>query len=278
MSRLGDLWLVGPHRLYCGSSRERESFERVLGGERAAMIFSDPPYNVPINGNVSRTDRHEEFAEASGEMSPAEFTAFLRDIFRHCAAFSADGSIHFHCIDWRHLREMMDAGEGIYNELKQMIAWIKPNGGMGSFYRSRHELILAFKAGRAKHINNFGLGQKGRNRTNVWEYAGANGFRKGRNADLAAHPTVKPVAMVADAVLDCSMRGDLILDPFSGSGTTILAAHRTKRRAAAIEIDPVYVDVAIERLRSVGLEVVHEDGRSFEEVRADRLAESGAAA
>ncbi|WP_347302148.1 DNA methyltransferase [Croceibacterium sp. TMG7-5b_MA50] len=279
VSRTGDLWLIGEHRLYCGNSRDAASYEALLVDERATMVFSDPPYNVPIAGHVSGLGavQHREFLEAAGEMSPAEFTGFLRVVFRLCARFSVAGSIHYHCMDWRHLREVFDAGDGVYTEFKQLVVWVKNNAGMGTFYRSRHELVSVFKSGTGKHINNFGLGEKGRYRTNVWEVAGANTFRKGRAQDLADHPTVKPVALVADAILDCSNHGDLILDPFSGSGTTLLAAHRTRRRGAAIELDPLYVDVALRRLtQATGLQPQHADGRSFEEVAAARA--SGEAA
>jgi DNA modification methylase len=210
----------------------------------------------------------------SGEQSPAEMTAFLRAVFRNCVRFSTPASIHYHCMDWRHIREIQDAADGVYAELKQLIVWVKNNGGMGTFYRSRHELIFAFKAGSGRHINNFGLGDTGRYRTNVWEYTGANSFRKGRARDLSDHPTVKPVALVADAILDCSKRGDLILDPFSGSGTTLLAALRTGRRGAAIELDPIYVDVAVRRLMTAsGLPAINSDGIRFEDVASQRAKE-----
>lgn len=195
----------------------------------------------------------------------------VRDAVCNCARFSIDGSIHYQCMDWRHTRELLDAADGVYTEFKQLAVWAKHNAGMGNFYRSQHELVFVFKSGRAPHINNFGLGDTGRYRTNVWRYAGANTFRKGRAQDLTYHPTVKSLAMVTDAILDCSRRGDLILDPFSGSGTTLLAAEQAKRRAAAIEIDPLYVDTAIRRLtKAGGLSATHADGRPFEEVAADR--------
>lgn len=280
VSREGDLWLIGPHRLYCGNARDAASYEALLAGERAAMVFSDPPYNVSIPRHASGLGqvKHAEFAEASGEMTPAEFTAFLRSVFRLCVRFSEEGSIHFQCMDWRHIREMLDASEGIYSELKQLVAWVKTNAGMGTFYRSQHELLFVFKAGRAKHKNNFGLGENGRYRTNVWEYAGANTFRKGRKQDLNDHATVKPTALVADAILDCSDRGDLILDPFSGSGTTLIAAHKTGRRGVAIEISPAFVDTTLRRLSAASsLTAFHADGRSFEEMAADRAVEREAA-
>lgn len=277
VSRPGDLWLIEQQRLYCGNARDTVSYEALLGDERAAMIFADPPYNVKIDGHVSGLGqvRHREFAEAAGEMSVGEFTTFLRSVFKLCVRFSVGGSIHFHCMDWRHLREILDAADGVYTEFKQLIVWVKTNAGMGTFYRSRHELVLVFKSGTERHTNNFGLGDKGRYRTNVWEVAGANTFRRGRAQDLAAHPTVKPVALVADAILDCSNRGDLILDPFSGSGTTLLAAHRTGRRGAAIELDPLYVDASLRRLvAATGQVATLADGRTFAQVARDRAAEA----
>ncbi|MBK6411624.1 MAG: ParB N-terminal domain-containing protein [Sphingopyxis sp.] len=268
----GDLWRIGPHRLYCGNARSVESYETLLGGDRADMVFSDPPYNVPSDGHVSGLGkhRHREFAEASGELTAAEFTAFLRTIFRNCVRFAANGSIHYHCMDWRHIREMLDAADGVYSGFKQLVVWKKQNAGMGTFYRSQHELLFVFKSGTAKHTNNFRLGQTGRYRTNVWEHAGANSFRKGRDRDLAAHATIKPTALVADAILDCSNRGDLILDPFSGSGTTLIAAHKTRRRGAAIELDPLHCDTSIRRLMAAsGLDAIREDGARFADLEAD---------
>lgn len=276
VSRPGDVWHIGPHRLICGDATRIETYETLLGGTPTAMVFADAPYNVRIAGNVSGLGRarHGEFQQGSGEMSSAAFTTFLRSVFKLLAMFSADGAIHFHCMDWRHLREILDASDGVYAELKNLIVWKKSNAGMGTFYRSAHELILAFKAGKGPHINNFGLGETGRYRTNVWDYEGANTFRKGRLEDLEAHPTVKPLALVMDAILDCSHRGDLILDPFSGSGTTLIAAHKTGRIGAAIEIDPLYVDTGLNRLaRASGLAAVHEDGRTFAQVAADRAHE-----
>lgn len=275
VSRLGDLWLIGPHRLYCGNARNPESYERVLMGGVASMVFADPPFNVKIDGHVSGLgkQRHREFAEASGEMTQAEFTAFLRIVFRNCVRFSTNGSIHYQCMDFRHSREILDAADGVYTAFKQLVVWKKQNAGMGSFYRAQHELLFVFKSGTAKHINNFGLGETGRYRTNVWEYAGANSFRKDRAKDLAAHPTVKPTALVVDAILDCSNRSDLILDPFSGSGTTLIAAHKAGRRGAAIEIDPLYCDTGLRRLMEAsGLDAVRDDGRRFVdlEIEANR--------
>jgi DNA modification methylase len=273
VSRLGDLWLIGPHRLYVGDARDLASYEAVLGDERATLVFADPPYNVPIDGHVSGNGktRHREFVMGAGEMTPHEFTAFLRTVFRNCVRFSTDGSIHYQCMDWRHMREMLDAADGVYNPLKQLVVWDKGVGGQGAFYRSQHELVFVFKAGKGKHLNNFGLGESGRYRTNVVRYAGANAFRKGRKRDLADHSTIKPAAMVADFILDCSRRGDLVLDPFSGSGSLLIAAHRTNRRGAAIELDPLYADTSLKRLAEAsGLPAKHADGGSFAELAESR--------
>lgn len=272
ISQVGDLWLIGPHRLLCGDARDVACWEALLGDDRAVLLFADPPFNVSINGHVSGTGHHHEFVMAAGEMSAPEFTAFLRAVFRNCVRFAVDGSIHYHCMDWRHMREIVDAADGVYDQFKQLVVWSKSNAGLGTFYRSRHELVFVFKAGKGKHINNFGLGDTGRYRTNVVEYAGANTFRKGRAEDLEAHSTVKPTAMVADFLLDCSNRGDLVVDPFVGSGTTLLAAHRTRRRAAGMELDPLYVDTGLRRLaKASGLTpVLAGDGRTFDEIACAR--------
>lgn len=276
ISRAGDLWQAGSHRLRVGDARKAASWEAVLGDERANMVFADLPYNVPIDGFVSGNGkiRHREFVMGAGEMSAPEFTAFQRAIFRNCVRFSADGSIHYQCMDWRHMRETLDAADGVYDQFKQLVVWAKDNGGQGAFYRSRHELVFVFKAGRAKRTNNFGLSETGRYRTNVVKHAGADTFRKGREADLAAHSTVKPTALVADFILDCSNRGDIVADPCLGSGTTLIAAHRTGRRGAGIEIGPGYADTALKRLAAASglMPILVGDGRSFDEIAAERLA------
>jgi DNA modification methylase len=247
--RPGDLWQLGPHRLVCGNSLDKSTVAMLMNGEAATMAFSDPPYNVPIAGNVGGLGavQHREFAMASGEMTKAEFTAFLSTAFENLVAHSIDGSIHFVAMDWRHMDEIHEAGKQHYAELKNLIVWAKDNGGMGSFYRSRHELIFAFKKGTAAHINAFELGQHGRYRTNVWQYRGVNGFGAGRMDELSLHPTVKPVAMIADAIKDVSKRGSIVLDLFGGSGSTLIAAHKTGRRGYLCELDPVYCDRIIGR-------------------------------
>jgi DNA modification methylase len=268
VAKPGDLWQLGSHLLFCGDALDHHSYEVLLGREKAAMIFTDPPYNVPIQGHVSGLGkaRHREFLQASGEMSQAEFNAFLQ---RMCALMherSQSGSLHFICMDWRHIADLIGVGSTIYSELKNLCVWVKPNGGMGTLYRSRHELVAVFKAGQGKHSNNVQLGAHGRYRTNVWEYDGMSSFQRDRDRNLAMHPTVKPVGMIADAILDCSNRGGLILDPFAGSGSTILAAERTGRVCRAIELDPAYVDVALARYqRSSGKTPINLwTGRSYE--------------
>ena len=249
VSQAGDLWLLGAHRLLCGDARDAEAYETLLQGDLAEFVFTDPPYNVPIDGHVCGLGRirHRDFAMGCGEMSEVQFTAFLESVFRHLAANSVDGSIHQICMDWRHMLEMLMAGRKIYHELKNVCVWNKTNAGMGSFYRSKHELVFAWKNGTAPHINNFELGQHGRSRSNVWDYAGVNTLKSGRLDELAMHPTVKPVLLVIDAIKDCSRRGGLIVDPFCGSGTALIAAERCGRKARALEIDPHYVDVAVRR-------------------------------
>jgi DNA modification methylase len=270
VTQAGDLWQLGPHRLLCASALEEASYKRLLGDEHAELVFTDPPYNVVIDGHVSGLGsvKHAEFLMASGEMTEKEFTTFLHDSLKQMAAFSIDGAIHYICMDWRHVGELTIAARGIYSEQKNLIVWNKNNAGMGTFYRSKHELIFAYKVGTASHINNFGLGEGGRYRTNVWDYRGANTFRRDRMKDLIDHPTVKPLAMVVDALKDCSKKGGVVLDPFLGSGTTLLAAHRTRRLGRGIELDPRYVDVAIRRWQALSKQsaVLVKTGRSFDEL------------
>jgi DNA modification methylase len=251
-SRPGDLWILGKHRLLCGDARDPACYAELVAGRPVDLVFTDPPYNVPINGHVSGNGRvrHREFAMASGEMSQPEFTQFLSTTLGLAANASRDGALHYVCMDWRHLFELFSAGRALYDGLLNLCVWNKDNGGMGSFYRSKHELVAVFKVGSVPHINNVELGRHGRNRTNVWDYAGVNTFKAGRLDELASHPTVKPVALVADVLKDASRRSDLVLDPFAGSGTTLIAAEKTGREACALEIDPTYADVIVQRWQS----------------------------
>ncbi len=280
VTRPGDVWQIGRHRLICGDALSPETYTRLLAGEQAQMIFTDPPYNVKIDGHVSGLGaaKHREFAFASGEMTEDEFTRFLARVFSNLADAATDGAIHFVCMDWRHQGEVLAAARGTYTDLKNLCVWTKTNGGMGSLYRSQHELVFVFKSGRAPHINNVELGKHGRYRTNVWSYAGANAFSATRDDDLAMHPTVKPVALVADAILDCSKRKGLVLDAFGGSGTTLVAAERTGRRSAAVEIDPAYCDVIVRRLAKVaGLTAtLKATNQSFDEVAMLRRSQAQA--
>lgn len=274
ITRPGDVWQIGNHRLICGDASSAETYRQLLGDERAQLVFTDPPYNVPVSGHVSGLGavRHREFAMASGEMSQAEFTAFLRSVFGQLAAHSIDGAIHYVCMDWRHMTEVLAAGGEVYSELKNLCVWAKTNGGMGSLYRSQHEFVFVFKAGTAAHINNVELGKFGRNRTNLWSYAGVNSFGSNQK-DLALHPTVKPVALIADAIKDCSHRKDIVLDAFAGSGSTLVATEKTDRRGFGIEIDPLYCDVIVRRLKALcGLEsTLSSTGQTFSEVEAERV-------
>ena len=270
-SRTGDLWTLGDHRLICGDSRDADTYYTLLGADRARLVFGDPPYNVKVDGHVGGLGsiKHREFAMASGEMTQPQFMQFLRTVFRNSADVSMPGAIHYWCMDWRHMSEMLAAGAEPYSELKNLCIWNKNNGGMGSFYRSKHELIFVYKVGREPHINTIELGRAGRYRTNVWDYGGANALA-GRN-DLAMHPTVKPVALISDAIKDCSRIGDIVLDPFGGSGSTLIAAERTKRRARLIEIDPAYVDVTIKRWEQrTGRAAIHQDGRTYSLIAESR--------
>ena len=249
VSQSGDLWRLGQHLIYCGDALKRESFEKLMSdGLLAQMVFADAPYNVPVDGHVCGAGRvhHDEFAMASGEMSREQFTQFLRTAFTNLRDWSVDGSLHYLCMDWRHIIEITAACDDVYTEMKNLCVWNKASGGMGSLYRSKHELIFVYKNGRAPHINNVELGANGRYRTNVWDYPGVNSFGENRD-DLKLHPTVKNVQMVTDAIMDVTNRGDVVLDSFLGSGTTLLACERVGRVCRGIEIEPKYIDVAILR-------------------------------
>jgi DNA modification methylase len=274
VTRTGDVWVLGRHRLICGDARRPEDYATLMQGERADLIFTDPPYNVPIDGHVSGLGRvhHREFAMAVGEMSKAAFTGFLTETLKASADSCRDGAIAFVCMDWRHMGELLSAGEVAFSELKNLCVWNKTNGGMGAFYRSKHELVFVFKVGSAAHVNTFGLGDGGRYRTNVWDYAGISSLGSNRVEAQEMHPTVKPTAMVADAIRDCSKRGDFVLDAFGGSGTTLIAAETCGRSARLIEYDPLYCDTIVRRYeRLVGkAAVLAGTGASFEVVEALR--------
>lgn len=249
--KVGDLWQLGKHKLFCGDALEKESYIIVMQDELAGVIFTDPPYNVKIRGNVSTKSNVSEFAMASGEMSQKEFAKFLRTAMALQVKYSRDGSIHFQCMDWRHMHEMLVAAKPVYSELKNLCVWDKKTAGMGSMYRSQHELIFVFKNGTTPHINNVELGVHGRYRVNLWKYSGMHASNPQSKELLKLHPTVKPIAMIMDALLDVSNPNDIVLDSFGGSGSTLLAAERTKRRARVIELEPKYCDVILHRWEKI---------------------------
>lgn len=275
ISKMGDLFNLGSHRLIVGDALDEQTFFRLMRTEQAEMAFLDPPYNVKINGHVGGRGKikHREFAFASGEMNLDQFVKFLEGTLGMCARFTVDGGISYVCMDWRHSAELLRAGATVYDELKNICVWAKTTPGQGSFYRSQHEFVFVYKRGSAPHLNTFQLGQYGRTRSNVWNYPGVNTFRAGRMDELRMHPTVKPVALIADAMRDCSRRESIILDAFCGSGSTIMAAERVGRRAYCIEIDPHYADVTIRRWQSfTGKDAVLEsNGLTFDEASAERL-------
>tara|TARA_R110000868_G_scaffold56323_2_gene174344 strand:+ start:2770 stop:4059 length:1290 start_codon:yes stop_codon:yes gene_type:complete len=247
-TRPGDIWILGEHRIGCGDGRDLDFLRRVVGdGVQVDAAFLDPPYNVAINGFANAKGRHREFAMASGEMDETQFRDFLTETLGACAQVSRDGAVHFVCMDWRHMDDVSVVGRTVYGDLLNLCVWNKSNAGMGSLYRSKHELVFVYRVGTAPHINAVELGKHGRNRTNVWDYASVNSMAGSRREDLALHPTVKPAGMVADAIKDVTRQGDRVLDIFLGSGTTLIACERTGRRFCGVEIDPAYVDVAIER-------------------------------
>lgn len=278
VTRMGDIWQLGRHRLTCGDVTDPLVIDALMGDERADCVFTDPPYNVKIDGNVcgKGSVKHREFAMASGEMSEAQFTAFLISSLGELARVSRDGAIHFVCMDWRHMDELSAAGRSIYSELKNLIVWAKTNAGMGSFYRSQHELVFVFKVGSAPHTNTFGLGETGRHRSNVWTYPGVNAFGAGQS-DLALHPTVKPTALVADAIKDVTKLNQIVLDGFGGSGSTLIAAERNRRIARLVELDPLYCDVICRRFEAETGSPAILDGtdQTFDQVAATRSEQGG---
>jgi DNA modification methylase len=267
------LWRLGEHRVGCGDARTTADIDLLMQDDKARMAFLDPPYNVPIHGHVQSRGavQHEEFAFASGEMTELEFVIFLRETLSQAARVSENGALHYACMDWRHSGELLSATKGCYSSLINVCIWVKSNPGLGSLYR-QNECVFVFKVGEKPHRNGVELGRHGRNRSNVWNYQGANAFKTGGREELSWHPTVKPVALVADAMRDCTVKGEIVLDAFLGSGTTLMAAERTGRRCRGLEYEPKYVDVAIKRwLAWTKSEAVcATTGKTFDEIAAER--------
>ena len=274
VSRLGDLWLLDKHRVLCGDSTEEDSYERLLEGGRATAVLTDPPYNVKIEGNVSGLGKkkHGEFKMASGEMTRGEFHGFLRSVHQHCADHLIEGGVAYSFMDWRSIDVLMAAGREAGFELINIAVWYKGSGGMGALLRSAHELVCQFCKGPVPAINNVELGRHGRDRTNVWPYPGANNPGSSAAGALDSHPTPKNVEMCVDAILDISNKGDVVLDPFLGSGTTMIAAEKCGRQCRGIELDPGYADVCVRRWENLtGHEAVHADtGLTFSAMAAER--------
>ena len=265
----GDVWCIGDHRIICGNSLDGDAFKKLLSDRQVDMVLQDPPYNVKISGHVCGAGNihHKEFMMASGEMTSDEFTQFLRKNFELCAKYSRPGALHYNFMDWRHMGEILTAGNDVFSNLVNMCVWCKSSGGMGSLYRSQHELCFVFKNGKESHVNNVNLGKNGRYRTNVWQYAGVNAFGR-HKADIKMHPTVKPVEMLKDAILDVTRRGDVVLDTFLGSGSTLIAAHQSKRVCYGIELEPLYVDTTIRRfLEMFHIDAIHQSsGKTYSEL------------
>jgi len=275
VTKAGDVWLLDRHRVLCGDARDEPVYPILLCGRRAAVVFTDPPYNDPIDQYVTNFGKthHPEFAMASGEMSEREYAGFLLSIFTLLARYAEDGALQYICMDWRHTPELLAAARQAFTEFKNLCVWVKDIAGQGSLYRSQYELVFVFKTGKSRHRNNIQLGQFGRYRTNVWQYRRVNSrFATPDEGDLALlHPTVKPVNLVADAILDSTARGEVVLDPFLGSGTTVIAAERTGRICYGIELEPHYVDTIVRRWQAfTGQNAVLEStGRIFAEIEEE---------
>ncbi len=274
VSKSGDIWQLGVHRIICGDSLIKKTFSDLMQDDIADMVIQDPPYNVKIEGHVCNSGniKHNEFAFASGEMKTDEFTQFLKTNFKLCKQFSKPGSLHYNFMDWRHITEISNAGNSAFDSFINMCVWTKSNGGMGSLYRSQHELCFIFKNGKESHTNNVELGKNGRYRTNVWNYPGANAFGNNKK-NLKLHPTVKPVEMIRDAILDVSKRNDIILDTFLGSGSALIAAEKSNRKCRGIEFEPLYIDTAIRRFESLfKIDAIHlQSGKTYKQLISEKM-------
>lgn len=275
-----DIWGIGEHRLYHGDARDPTLYAHAFEKEKAALVVADPPYNIPIDGGISARGavKHPDFVEGSGELTDDEYEALIGEVMALCTSWSNDGALHYFFIDWRHVGQLDRVGRKVYPRLVHIVVWAKSNWGVGDFYRHQHELVLVFKSGDAPHVNNVARGRSGRSRSDLWQYDGATSFSKTRKQNLADHPTVKPLAMIEDLIQDASNPGDLVFDPFAGSGTTLIAAHRKKRRAVIVEMDGRYVDAALRRfMRVLKIEPIQlKTGKTFSEIAAERAVPSAA--
>jgi DNA modification methylase len=271
--RPGDLWQLGRHRIYCGSAIEEQAYQVLMAEDHAAAVFTDPLHNVAIDHHAGGLGaiRHRQLAMASGEMDPAAFAEFLAQACGLLARYSRDGSLHYLCMNWRHAGELLAATKPVYAELKDLCVWAKQKPGMGPLYRNQHEFVFVFKHGPAPHCNNVRPRKHGRDRSNLWSYPDTPALVREEGNRLALHPAAKPVQLVADALLDCTTRGEIVLDGFLGSGTTLIAAERIGRVCRGLEIDPLYVDTAIRRWQAhSGEHAIHtETGRHFDQIDPD---------
>lgn len=272
VSRRGDLWLLGDHRLLCGDATEPSDLNLLMAGQLAAVVVTDAPYNVPVAGHVTSRRDHGEFVSGSGEMSDEQFTEFLAKIMRQSLSALSGSALAYMFMDWRHIGNMVDAARVASLDLVNLCVWDKGQGGQGSFYRSQHELCFCFRSGPGPHLNQVELGKHGRTRTNVWACPGVIGFGIEKAAARDMHPTVKPTKIIKDIILDCTRRGDVVLDVFSGSGTTIIACERSHRRGYAMDLDPKYVDVGVRRWEALTGEAarLEANGQTFHEVGVAR--------
>lgn len=273
-SRLGDLWLLDPHKIICGNALEEATFRRLLGEERVHAVLQDAPYNVPIAGHVSGLGKkvHSEFCMASGEMADEEFEEFLASNLKIVTDYATSGAVVFSFMDWRSIHLLYAAGAEAGLDLINLAVWYKQSGSMGSLYRSAHELIAVFCKGKTPRHNAVQLGKQGRYRTNVWEAPGANRRGSSANEMLGQHATPKPVKLCEDAILDVTRRGEIVLDSFLGSGATLAACEKSGRQCRGVELEPRFVDVTIRRWEKLtGKEaVLEETGETFAEVAARR--------
>lgn len=273
VTQSGYCWVLNRHRVYCGDARIDSAYSTLMQGLNAEMVFTEPPYDDTTDGYVVEFEksRQSESAAASGEISSPGFIGFFTNVATHLRRHSVDRALHYICMDWRHSAELLAAAGSVYPELGNLCVWVKENAGQGSLYRSQHELVFVFKAGKKPHRNHSQTGQSDRCRSNVWKYRQAKPAARSADDESTPHPMSRPVELVADAILDCTVRGEVVLDPFLGSGTTIVAAERSGRVCYGIEFNPLRVDTIVRRWQAfTGHSAVEESTRkTFNEIEEE---------